>query len=89
MLELTNITVNPNPGHLFESWQLARQWLTNMDLSGFEIYPHGEFNATEIPSELVGGLHLKSFPILTPLLYNDSAKLLQIFGDWPYDGDKK
>lgn len=82
MQQLANITVTPRPGHLFDSWEQARQWLTNMGISGFEIYPHGELNAKQIPSELVGGLHLKSFPILTPLLHNDSNRLLQIFGDW-------
>ncbi len=82
MLELANITVNPNPGHLFDSWNSAEQWLNNMELSGFEIYPHGQLNAEEIPSHLVGGFHLQSFPILTPLLHNDSTQLMSIFGDW-------
>lgn len=82
MLELANITVTPKPGHLFDSWRSAGKWLSNMELSGFEIYPHGKLNANDIPSKLVGGFHLQSFPILTPLLHNDSARLMSIFGDW-------
>ncbi|RTR38677.1 hypothetical protein EKG38_10885 [Shewanella canadensis] len=82
MKQLANITVTPKPGHLFDSWDTAGQWLSNMDLSGFEIYPHGELNAADIPAKLVGGFHLQSFPILTPLLYNDSSRLMNIFGDW-------
>ncbi|RTR33577.1 TIM barrel protein [Shewanella atlantica] len=82
MQQLANITVTPKPGHLFDSWSSAGQWLSNMSLSGFEIYPHGELNAEDIPAKLVGGFHLQSFPILTPLLYNDSARLMKIFGDW-------
>jgi len=82
MQQLANITVTPKPGHLFDSWNSAGQWLSNMSLSGFEIYPHGELNAEDIPSQHVGGFHLQSFPILTPLLYNDSNRLMKIFGDW-------
>ncbi|GIU35716.1 sugar phosphate isomerase/epimerase [Shewanella schlegeliana] len=82
MQQLANITVTPKPGHLFDSWASAGQWLSNMQLSGFEIYPHGCVNAKDIPTGLVGGFHLQSFPILTPLLYNDSKRLMQIFGDW-------
>ena len=82
MQQLANITVTPKPGHLFDSWTSARQWLNNMQLSAFEIYPHGIVKAKDIPTELVGGFHLQSFPILTPLLYNDSKRLMQIFGDW-------
>jgi hypothetical protein len=82
MLELANITVTPQPGHLFDGWETAGQWLQNMNLAGFEVYPHGELNAADIPTDLVGGFHLQSFPILMPLLYNDSKRLLQIFGDW-------
>lgn len=82
MQQLANITVTPKPGHLFDSWNSAGQWLSNMSLSGFEIYPHGELNAQDIPARLVGGFHLQSFPILTPLLYNDSSRLMKIFGDW-------
>ncbi|GIU16998.1 MULTISPECIES: TIM barrel protein [unclassified Shewanella] len=82
MQQLANITVTPKPGHLFETWNSAQQWLGHMQLSGFEIYPHGVIKANDIPAELVGGFHLQSFPILTPLLYNDSKRLLQIFGNW-------
>jgi len=82
MQQLANITVTPKPGHLFDSWNVAGQWLSNMNLAGFEIYPHGELNAEDIPAKLVGGFHLQSFPILTPLLYNDSSRLMKIFGDW-------
>ncbi|ABV36762.1 conserved hypothetical protein [Shewanella sediminis HAW-EB3] len=82
MQQLANITVTPKPGHLFNSWSSAGQWLSNMSLSGFEIYPHGVLNAEDIPAKLVGGFHLQSFPILTPMLYNDSSRLLKIFGDW-------
>ncbi|WP_299805262.1 TIM barrel protein [uncultured Shewanella sp.] len=82
MQQLANITVTPKPGHLFDSWANAGQWLSNMQLSGFEIYPHGIVKAKDIPTDLVGGFHLQSFPILTPLLYNDSKRLMQIFGDW-------
>lgn len=82
MQQLANITVTPKPGHLFDSWTSAGQWLTNMQLNGFEIYPHGIISGKDIPSDLVGGFHLQSFPILTPLLYNDSKRLMQIFGNW-------
>ncbi|MGS0681593.1 TIM barrel protein [Shewanella sp. 125m-7] len=82
MLQLANITVTPKPGHLFDNWKSAGEWLNNMNLSGFEIYPHGVINAKDIPSRLVGGFHLQSFPILTPLLYNDRNRLMTIFGDW-------
>ena len=50
MLELANITVTPQPGHLFDEWQTARQWLGNMNLAGFEVYPHGELNTADIPT---------------------------------------
>ena len=82
MQQLANITVTPKPGHLFDSWASAGQWLSKMQLSGFEIYPHGLIKAEDIATDLVGGFHLQSFPILTPLLYNDSKRLMQIFGDW-------
>ena len=82
MHQLANITVTPKPGHLFENWFSAEQWLKKMKLSGFEIYPHGKINPADIPRHLVGGFHLQSFPILTPLLYNDKSRLMAIFGDW-------
>ncbi|MDO6620533.1 MULTISPECIES: TIM barrel protein [unclassified Shewanella] len=82
MKQLTNLTVTPNPGHLLDNWQQAEDWLSQMNLDGFEIYPHGTVSADAIPAHLSGGFHLQSFPILTPLLYNDSKRLMDIFGDW-------
>ena len=82
MKQLTNLTVTPKPGHLFENWQHAEGWLTKMGLDGFEIYPSGVFEHQALPKELAGGFHLQSFPILTPLLYNDHKRLMHIFGDW-------
>ncbi|GIU48501.1 TIM barrel protein [Shewanella sp. KT0246] len=82
MKQLTNLTVTPKPGHLFENWQQAENWLTRMSLDGFEIYPNGSFNYEQVPKTLTGGFHLQSFPILTPLLYNDQKRLMHIFGDW-------
>ncbi|WP_028112443.1 TIM barrel protein [Ferrimonas kyonanensis] len=82
MKQLLNVTVNPAPGHLLQDWSHARQWLQAAGLDGYEIAPHGQFEASQVPMDLVGGLHLTFFPILTPFWQQNTTALLAMFDDW-------
>ncbi|ACF14682.1 Xylose isomerase domain protein TIM barrel [Chloroherpeton thalassium ATCC 35110] len=63
-------------------WASAEKLLAETGFSGFELYPVGkDYPYQSIPTELIGGVHLRFFIMLEAIWRNDRAKLIEIFGD--------
>lgn len=78
------LNISTHPGDLAiigHDWQAARGLLAAEGFDGFELYPVGDYPWGRIPARLILGLHLRSYPIITPFWRGDRARLLEIFGD--------
>jgi len=80
---LLNISTHNSDLALIEhDWTNAKKFLQTTGFAGFELYPVGTvYPYKSIPTELIGGVHLRFFIILEPIWRNDHAKLMEIFGD--------
>lgn len=82
MLFSLNFSTHPGDLELIgNDWQEAAKILRDEGFDGFELYPVGDYNWSQIPREMVNGLHLRFYPILLPFWRNDRARLQEIFGD--------
>ncbi len=78
------LNISTHPGDLAiigDDWEAARGLLADEGFDGFELYPVGDYAWGRIPPRLILGLHLRSYPILTPFWRGDRRRLLEIFGD--------
>jgi sugar phosphate isomerase/epimerase len=64
-----------------DDWNRAAGFLAEEGFDGFELYPVGDYPWDRIPKCLALGLHLRYYPILEPIMRNDRAALMRIFGD--------
>lgn len=78
------LNFSTHPGDLAipgDDWNRAASLLAVEGFDGFELYPVGQYPWDEIPRGLALGLHLRYHPILEPIMRNDRAALMGIFGD--------
>jgi sugar phosphate isomerase/epimerase len=78
------LNFSTHPGDLTiigDDWNRAASLLANEGFDGLELYPVGDYPWDKIPRGLALGLHLRYYPILEPIMRNDRAALMRIFGD--------
>jgi sugar phosphate isomerase/epimerase len=61
---------------------MAEDFLKQWEFDGYELYPLGNCDYDIIPKNLIKGLHMRFFPILSPIWENDEKRLIEIFGNW-------
>ncbi|WP_153914555.1 TIM barrel protein [Shewanella sp. TC10] len=80
MKQLLNLSLGDTPGHLFQHWKQAREWLNFFNLDGYEVAPYQTLHTQAQPMDIIGGVHLSFFPFLEAF-WRQSPKLIsQHFG---------
>jgi len=62
-------------------WADARALLQRTGFNGYELYPVEGYDFNSIPSEIIGGIHLRFFVMLRQIWQNDREGLLRMFGN--------